>query len=402
MNRQITKIGLICAFFAGLILFFLGSASGAAVPREDLSACELPHGTVELAEEGSPLALRQRGYIFNFETERLMRDPWDEAGERAPSMQAYVQRIRDRKTGDMAYSSLNDGTLVAMSGRIRDLGRHFLYEFDGKKLKRPGEVWGTEQRDSTGKSMPGAIEGVEEGRCYIVETVTGKYALVRLIEKKGRSAIIDWVYQPSGKRLFEIPRGEITERPPGGRVAPFEKGRLAKPRAVPIISVINEQRTEEAAATHLANRKALTESLVKILGSPDETRWTKALSVRSLGEMRAVGAAPLLASIIDAHLPTSQAVLEADRNVIFGCVRALIKIGKPGAAACLEEIVKLTPEDREKPFKEKLLCLVIVRVEGEKIARILLEDRKEKATEPEQIENLQRAIDLIDKVKSWR
>jgi len=77
MKGQITKT--VTALSLGLSFVFAGYAAGAAVLREDLSACELPHGTVEMPEEGSPLASQQRGYIFNFETKRLLfvSEQWD-------------------------------------------------------------------------------------------------------------------------------------------------------------------------------------------------------------------------------------------------------------------------------------------------------------------------------------
>jgi hypothetical protein len=395
-------------------MVFGGIGAGAApVAREDLSACELPHGSLELAEQGSAGALQAGGYIFEFGEEKLLESPWDKANERARSMEEYVRRIRAEKAGDVMYSSLNGGTLMAVSGRIRDLGEHFLYELSGKKLKRPAKVWGTEERDSTGKGMPGAIEGVEEGRCYLVETLEGKFALVRLIEEKGRSAVVDWVYQPSGKRVFSIPKGKLIEPAPAAGSALDDKITPVEAQEFLRIAAIKEAQVEAAVGVHLSNRKTLIEALVNVIKAPEESVWAKAVAVRTLGEIRASDAAGLMADVIDVAYPASQVMTDAGASHAFvaestifntfGCVPALVRIGKPGSAACLEAITKLTDEEKKRPRREKLLVLVIVRVEGEKFARLLLEDKKASvAKNREQVENLERAIALIDEVKSWR
>ena len=395
MNGKVREIVTVLVVVSGFGMLSAGSVS-AAVLREDLSACELPHGTLELPSKGSPLALRQGGRIFNFEQARLMPDPWDMANERAPSAQAYLQRIRQERTGDIVYSPLTGGTLVVMSGRIQDLGVHFLYEFDGGKLERPAQVWGIEDRER----IPGIIESVEEGLCYLVETVTGKYALIRLIEKKGRSAIIDWVYQPSGTRVFKIPKGELIEPTEEEVAEAKETARRKKSWELLKLELVKVEEINKATAAHLENRKRLIQVLMSMVESEQESIPAKSAAIRVLGEIRAAEAAPLLACRLD--IPDFQTPTRAVTWKVVVAAPALIKIGKPGAAACLEEIVKLTPEESPQPFKEKLLCLVIVRVEGEKIARILLEDRKQTATNTQQIENLQRAINLIDEIKFWR
>ena len=69
--------------------------------------------------------------------------------------------------------------------------------------------------------------------------------------------------------------------------------------------------------------------------------------------------------------------------------------------ACLDAIGKLTETDKNVPFREQLLSLVILRVEGEKVTKFLIEERLQKASTPEERENFQRAIALLDEVKGW-
>lgn len=168
----------------------------------------------------------------------------------------------------------------------------------------------------------------------------------------------------------------------------------------------------KATQTHLNNRKSLIQSFITILKTPHDPRASEAKkarmltekvwAIRTLGEMRAAEVAPLLASMIDAPISAEADVVDEDTiDNSFGCVPALIRIGKPGAAACLDAIANLTLAERERPYREKLLCYVILHVEGENIARLLLEERKKSVSEEQQIENLERALALISEVKSW-
>ena len=114
-----------------MVLALAGQASlGAELSKEDLSKCRLPHGELVLPSRGSPGG--RRGHILRFSDERLALDPFAVAGERPKSLKELFARMRRERTGDLMYSPLNDGTLIAVSGRIADLGRHYLYELNRK------------------------------------------------------------------------------------------------------------------------------------------------------------------------------------------------------------------------------------------------------------------------------
>jgi len=363
-------------------------------PREDLAGCKLPHGITELPEQGSPKSIELKGYIFSFETGRLAIDPFTFADKHPSSFKEFRDAIIASKTGDIYFKSVGkEMFLFALSGRIKDLGQHFLYEFSGVELAEPTEVFFVEDNEA----IPGVQPDVRLGNCYLITTVNGQLVLLRVIriDVDRRSCAIQWIKRAPGAKVFEIPKGTIVE--PKRRA-----------RELPVPALKGEEywkrieKIEKAVIAHVAYRKKLTKHLMGILeGGMEKGGHAIPLSINTLGEMRAVEAAPLLASMIDTPI-SSGVSLSLTIDNMFACVPALVSIGKPGAAACMDEIVKLTPEDRQKPFKEKLLCSVILRVEGEKVARLLLEERKEAVSkEKEQVENLDRAIALIEEVKSW-
>jgi hypothetical protein len=78
-----------------------------------------------------------------------------------------------------------------------------------------------------------------------------------------------------------------------------------------------------------------------------------------------------------------------------------VAIGRPGAAACLDTLVEMTAAEWKRPWRAKFLVLVILRVEGEKVARFVLDEKKKMLTDKQQVNNIERAITLIDEVKSF-
>jgi hypothetical protein len=243
-------------------------------------------------------------------------------------------------------------------------------------------------------------------------TLDGSLVLFRVISVADdkRSCTVQWVMAPPGATSFAIPKGATIqpEREPEPLGGAARTGRIigqgkffSEPNIVLMPADWERiEQIEKAGEAYLENRKATIREFMNLLEGNGRKSIYAYLSNRMLGEMRATEAVPLLVSMIDTQIPHG-VTLSITIDSMFPCVTALINIGKPGASACLEQIVRLTLEERERPFKEKLLCLVIVRVEGEKIARILLEDKKETLTDPQEMENVERAIGLIEEVKSW-
>jgi hypothetical protein len=289
--------------------------------------------------------------------------------------------MRSEKTGDLIYSSLNAGTLVAVSGRMSDLGSHYLYEFDGKDLPKPAAVWGTKEKSAAGEGTPGAMEGIEEGHCFLLEGVDGKFALVRLVAKQNRAAMVQWAYQPDDSTRFVVPKGVVTA---------YEERRepaVALPTTgAPIPDELRR------AKEYVAQRAAVIEPLRKMVAQDAKTReqvGAKVEAIRLLGQLRAAEAAPDLAAQVvfrDPYVRSTEFIVEKE----FPCVGALTAIGKPGSLAALEAIARLGPvprleEDPEPQLRLFLLTLVVLRVEGHAVAQFMMERRLEQATPEAQV-----------------
>ena len=401
---------LLSAAYCGAVCHGAGATRGdigIEVPVEDLSGCRLRHGITELPWRRSRKAKELNGYIFSFKENRLAFNPFELEDREAESFKEFRAGIIERKTGDIFFAS-GDRKLFfcAFSGRIKDLGEHFLHEFDGVELAEPEKI----SYEEEGEQITGLLPNICLGNCYLMTTLEGNLALLRVISvaEDSGSCAIQWVEGPAGAKTLEIPKGVILRPLIKVEVREQDAG-IRKPPEVPAIALDpikywkGMEQLQRAIENHLANRKTAIETLMKIVeGGVERGGHAVPLAVKTLGEIRAAEAADLLASIIDRHIPYG-ASWSARMDTLFPCVSALVRIGKPGVAACLHQIIKLTAEDKGRPFREKLLVLVIVRVEGEKVARLLLEDRKASVSEnKEQVENLERAIALIDEVKSWR
>jgi len=415
------KIRIYTLLFWMLSLILTGycaaaQSPAAEVPREDLSACQLPHGFTQLPKAGSPKARKLNGYIFNFKEKRLAFDHFFLQNKEPGSFKEFRDAVIAGKLGDIYFESVGkDLFFLALSGRIKSLGKHYLFEFDGKELAEPEETFLVED----GEKIPGVLQGIRLGDCYLMTTVDGQLVLFRIIsvDEDRRACAIQWIERALNAKTFDIPKGTIIQpkiKPKPTVPATTGKELIGGPSIVvePLEHLKAMEQFRKATQTHLNNRKSLIQSFITILKTPHDPRageakkarmlTEKAFAIRTLGEMRAAEVAPLLASMIDA--PISAEVIVVDADTIynsFGCVPALIRIGKPGAAACLDAIANLTLAERERPYKEKLLCYVILHVEGENIARLLLEERKKSVSEEQQIENLERALALISEVKSW-
>lgn len=387
---------------AGAILSFaLGlewaTAGNPLVVREDLTQCRLPHGTTEIHEQGSPAALKAGGEILKIDGGRLAPNPWAREERKPKSMDEFVQRVRKEKTGDLSYSSLNGGTVVAMSGKMKDLGKHFLYEQGAKELARPDFVWGKEEKDSTGKGMPGAIENVEVGCCYLLETVDGHFALIRILSKQERSATVQWILQTNGSTTFDIPKAAVVPVDGGsaGGDTLMESGQAtsqSKPQSrivLPAIRSLTEQPVGEVTRTHLGNRKALVRGLVECLEQDRGTVAERVLAIHTLGEMRAEEGAHVLAERID-FVDTATPSREFDSDRMFPSVAALTRIGKPSVFACLETLAH-----KQSDRAIGLHAEVIVRVEGTRSTEFLLKDKIEKVKDEGHRKNLEAVLQRI-------
>jgi len=406
MSRVI-MLAVVCLVIA------LTSASWAepVVSVEDLKGAELPHGIVVLPRQGSDEARRLGGCIFRFSDAAFQAIP-EKNGEQGGN--DLFQTVRERNLGDLTYSPMNEGTFISWSGRIADLGGGFLSELDGKKLIQPPLVYSVEERSgSTGKGYEGFLEHLVEGHRYLLRTTDGKFALLRLLEKGRSGAVFQWLYQADGTRMFSIPTadpkaytakfGGSSDRP---SVPPVATGdtTVTGLKEAPLVQIGNDVASDPRAfATmveqYLRNRKLTIETLIALVENGDGR--TKSLAIRTLGDLRATEAAPVLAARI-AWLDSWSKVLEATIEGTQPCVPALIGIGLPGAQAALDEISRVDDPAAEGQRRLKLLSLVVLRVYEEKLANFVLEDRAATVKTDKERENFERAKAAIPEIRGWR
>lgn len=391
------------------------------IPIEYLSECKLKHGIVELPHPGSPKSVQAKGYIFNFTEKQLAIDPLTLEDKEPNSFEEFRQAIIEAKTGDLYFKSGGDDlVLMAVSGRIENLGTKFFYELSGKTLAEPKEAVYTEE----GEKLAGILVDVRVGNCYLMSTLEGDLVLFRLISLADdkRSCTIQWVKNAPNAKMFEIPKGPIVQakKSPGRdrNIQNQVSGSYDIP-AVPEFPVDPIEwykkldNFQKSIDVHTTNRARLIQVLIDILKKPYDPKAGKTArnvslgqkrsAIRALAELRAAEAAVVLARNITT--PVGFEIFASADTVdnAYGYVPALVKIGKPGAAACIEVIAHLSSSmsEAERSLREKLLCLVILRVEGKDIAPLLLEQRKAETSDAEQIANLDRAIGMLDEVVSW-
>ncbi len=388
--------GMVAAVVVILSLVSIQAASTSIVV-EELSECTLPKGTIELPEQGSPSALKAGGNILNTAAGKIVPSPWEKTGSKPKGIDEYVQRIRKDRTGDLAYSSLNGGTLIAMSGKMSILGRHLLHEFSGRVLVRPEMVWSTEEKDSSGKGTPGAVEKIEPGTCFLLETVGGKFSLIRVLSKAARSVMIQWVHQPDGSARFDVPKGPVQPiaagSPSRGKDAETV-GSAGDDRRIPSVKSLDGLPLSQAVSLHLTNRAVVIKFLLERVADKSCGVREKSEAIRALGHMRAVEAAPVLASMIgffDSEAPSFSVKID----VSFPCVPALAEIGKPGSVACLDAL-RVPVSERDAG----LLVLVLTRVEGEGVAAFLLKKKLDAAKDQKERDNMKKALEHVKAISA--
>ena len=378
-----------------VVLVVSGPLQGATI--EDLAACRLPNGVIALPERDSPGAAQ--GYILNFSEGKLAQGPYQKEGSRPDSVGEFFGRLRREWTGDLIYSSLNNGTFVALTARVSDLGRHYLYELDGRELEEPSEVLGEEERSAKGERTPGAIEGVQEGHCYILKTVQGNLALLRLVAKLERRALIQWVHQPDGTTVFQIPKGEVSifelQAPSAVTETPRE---LAGPTKLHIESV------EELTSKHLRARTVLLTKLTTLVAEKAESRSeiiAKAKAMECLGKIRASEAIPGLLTQIGFNNPYAQ-LREFRWDAAYPALGALRAIGKPASLGALQAIGRtelLLVADQATDMRIRLLTMVIHGVEGPEVAEFML-NRGIKRAKPQNKPALEKALQVLAELGS--
>lgn len=393
------------------------TASGQAPPkpvaREDLSDCKLRNGIQELPDFISFRAREMNGYIFDFASGRLAYDPLTTKKQQPETFKEYRDAVLKERTGDICFSIGEDkAMLIAFSGKIKDLGERYLYEFNGVELPDPEEV-SIELRK---EKWQGVAISILPGRCYLVKTLDGKLVLLRILalSPAKRTSTIQWVVRRDEAKTFEIPKSKLIapDTKEEELEAIRERARLeaaqAKPFKTPELRQLelkqleNRQQMQLVLDLHIANQKALTKALMDVLDDEKADNAVRATAARAMGQMRAVEAIPILCRRIDLR-DANALKSEATIKNTYPCVVALIEIGKPSSHAASDYLIQLRSDDTDRVTtrKRELFTLVIVKVEGEDVANFLLEKAIEDQKQDAAKKNLLDAKRLIQKVKGW-
>jgi hypothetical protein len=388
---------------ASVLVISFGTMAHAEEPTwEDLTACQLPNAKMILPGQGSHIARKEGGTVFAFATRTFTPEPDFKEGEF--TVAKFIAALK----GDIYYAVPEGGCFMVTSGRIADLGKHYLHEFDSKELPRPDIH--TSKED--GQDVPGLLTGTQDltGHCFLLEAKGGKAVLLRILsqDRKKGEAVVQWVHQPDGTRRFAIPKGKIViDAPTDGH------NQSASGTAVNIdVPQWDVREFAKAIQVHRKNRRKIVDLSISLIASKDRDAdlSKRHLAAVLLGQLRAVEGAPSLAAHIDDNL----AMISLRITVLnsYRCVQSLIDIGIPGAIAAIIQIETDVKSERPKEanqgqwnermkLRRNLLALVVLKVYGEKLATIMLEDKIAESSDSKVKEAYQKALEAFPRIKNW-
>jgi hypothetical protein len=393
--------------------------------REDISTSLCTVNEVLIPVPAHPKS--GQGYIYRMEKEAF--------GGKVPQLPPtvkpadatlwVVEKLRREKTGDLFYNVSPDGrapVLLVVSGKVRDLGKKYLHDFNEKMIDAPVE-W--PPVDPThGVPVSGWVADPQVGHVYIMETVDGSHAIFRVVAR-GDGAI-DIQYALPHQKIagkWDLPGSmisdasdvsvEIPRNVPAPMNPPVASTRemvtmtsvtLNPPPTgnVPTVTAIRPPVPAGAASAKvtalLRDRDALVHALVPLATSDptsDAERAGKAAAIIQLGQIGAVEAVMPLVSQIS-FMP--DATVSGDMMKLHPAVGALVALGKPASNAALRAMHEthknnnplLTPM-----YKTMLLGSVVRRVEGDETARFLFKKELEKA-DAEHKANFEQALRELD------
>jgi hypothetical protein len=408
--------------------------------QEDLSGTALPHGDLILPLPGTFEATH--GDMLKFADGRLHPMPTENGHPIAPMKLPEV--IRKDKTADLAYIDGDNGVIWAISGHISELGTSYLFEAAAQTAERPFdrpfELAGDDHHPA------GLFKGVVEGRTYLIETIDGKFALVRVIEKSSVGLHIQYIYQPDGTAKFAlaqslvdaVPVKPLTAPPPAPPAEPppaainaiaaaptgLTSGNALDPAAAPGASaapgnpalppVLSPPRPaapksiagmtlrmndpvptngvlEPTLDTFQRQRQLMIEHRLQIASAPAATPTAldqKSQAITDLGVLHADEAADTLAAQISYF--DARKTKDLAPESVHPAYAALLKLGKAGTDAAIKALRSLdlsAPSDtsdvtQSPDYRARLLALVIRNNEGDDVADYLLKREAARTPDP--------------------
>jgi hypothetical protein len=121
------------------------------------------------------------------------------------------------------------------------------------------------------------------------------------------------------------------------------------------------------------------------------------LAALLLGEMRAETAVSPLADGIELRGLTT--INGRTLQSMYPCYGALVRIGKPASLECLKRLAseKFTESDKGRLSRSELLLKVVREVEGDDVARFMLQNAIDKEQDKDKKANLTAALALLEK-----
>lgn len=399
-----------CCLFACVLLLAAATTLAEGPTREDLSQVVGSKGLSFIPSPRHPDA--GRGYILRLRDGSLATMPKPPEGQ-AATPQWLVETMRKQKTGDLMYMTNANKTpiLLVVSGHVRDLGQTYLFQQNDKQLEKPGP-W--PPADNAAKiSITGWIVNPPEGQCYLIETIDGHYALLRVVARGEGGMHVQWL--AGANTQFRIPGGLTRDAKDLLVDMPQYATTLPRPAAttLPRLATTTPARAPQtmpaAAATTspapVPVRDRPVESKNSLLPRnptvlvPYLSTWLQqrdmlifrrmqriqqpprkvsdyreiADAMADLGEIRAFEAAETLAANVS--FMDATAANDKDPMAVHPAVGALIKLGKPGTNACLKALHVLQPSAnmQDAPtYRTLLLAHVIRGIEGLDVAELIL------------------------------
>lgn len=116
--------------------------------------------------------------------------------------------------------------------------------------------------------------------------------------------------------------------------------------------------------------------------------WTRLAATAMLGELRAAEAVdPLMAQLTTL---SPDVIDERALETVYPCFPALVQIGKPASLAAVKQL-----RHEEDALRRAILCHIIRGVEGETLARLLVELERDREQDEVARRNLQTALDTF-------
>ncbi|OHB70302.1 MAG: hypothetical protein A2W23_03935 [Planctomycetes bacterium RBG_16_43_13] len=170
----------------------------------------------------------------------------------------------------------------------------------------------------------------------------------------------------------------------------------------------NEQVRIKAKGKIMEERKELIDGFIEIVKEKREEKSynklndRRLLAVQLLGELRVSEVVDLL--VDDILFCPSQEANKKTIETVYPCVSSLIKIGKPATLSILKRAEsEIKDGDKELRIRERTSIIynyIIQRIEGDSIAKVILEKELEKEKvnkETTKIENLQEMLKHYEK-----